>query len=164
MWEITNINHKWLYKVFIDPTFFSIFVCRPLQLPLWLMFALYVFWGRRSIIDPLICCNFCISGSVHVFEVGFGQSFIFSLHDINLTLGLLPSRRQVIWRDSVGVGSSGLGLKSERVWIFFNRAFYGCYTILVSYNYSETAVFGYNTALFWVLLVSCWCLAKLILT
>ena len=99
--------------------------------PLWLMFALYVFWGRRSIIDPIYAAIF-VYGSVHVFEVGFaGQSFIFSLHDINLTLGLLPSRRQVIWRDSVGVGSSGLGLKSERVWIFFNRAFSGCYTILI---------------------------------
>ena len=34
---------------------------------------------------------------------------LFSLRDINLTLGLLPSRRQVVWRDSVGVES----LKSE---------------------------------------------------
>ena len=47
-----------------------------------------------------------LRGSVNVFEVGFGQSFIFSLQDINLTLGLLPSRRHLIWRDSVGVVSS----------------------------------------------------------
>ena len=26
---------------------------------LWLMFVLYVFWGRRSFIDP-ICCNSCM--------------------------------------------------------------------------------------------------------
>ena len=30
-----------------------------------------------------------------------------------MTLGLLPSRGHTIWRDSVGVESSGLGLKSE---------------------------------------------------
>ena len=27
--------------------------------PLWLMFVLYVLWGRRSNIDP-ICCNLCM--------------------------------------------------------------------------------------------------------
>ena len=36
---------------------------------------------------------------------------LFSLRDINLTLGLLPPRRHVVWRDSVGVESSGSGLK-----------------------------------------------------
>ena len=38
---------------------------------------------------------------------------LFSLRDINLTLGLslLPSRRHVVWRDSVGVESSGSGVK-----------------------------------------------------
>ena len=43
---------------------------------------------------------------------------LFSLRDINLTLGLLPPRRHVVWRDSVGVRSSGLGLKSECADIF----------------------------------------------
>ena len=39
--------------------------------------------------------------------------FLFSLRDINLTLGLLPPRRHVVWRDSVDVGveSSGSGFK-----------------------------------------------------
>ena len=36
---------------------------------------------------------------------------LFSLQDINLTLGLLPPRRHVVWRDSVGVKSSGSELK-----------------------------------------------------
>ena len=35
----------------------------------------------------------------------------FSLRVINLTVGLLPPRRHVVWRDSVGVKSSGSGLK-----------------------------------------------------
>ena len=39
--------------------------------------------------------------------------FLFSLRDINLTLGLLPPRRHVVLRDSVGVESSGSELKSE---------------------------------------------------
>ena len=36
---------------------------------------------------------------------------LFSLRDINLTLGLLPPGTHVVWRDSVGVKSSGSGLK-----------------------------------------------------
>ena len=68
------------------------------------MFVLYEFLGRRSFIDPIL------HGSVHVFEVGFGQFLTFS-RDIDLTLGLLLPRRHVVWRDSVGVESSGSGLK-----------------------------------------------------
>ena len=44
-----------------------------------------------------ICCSF-----LHVPKVGFVLP-IFSLWDINVTLGLLPSRGHVIWRDSVSV-------------------------------------------------------------
>ena len=33
-----------------------------------------------------------------------------------------------------------------------------------SYNNNETDVYSYNPALFWVLLVACWCLRKLIFT
>ena len=44
------------------------------------------------------------------FRLVFVNS-LFSLRDINLTLGLLPPRRHVVWRDSVGVKSSGSGLK-----------------------------------------------------
>ena len=83
---------------------------------------------------------------VHVFEVGFDQFFIFSLRDINLTLGLLSFRMYVIWRYSVGVGSSTLGLKSECTGLFSNRAPLSvCYAILMSYNNSETAVCGLSS-------------------
>ena len=44
------------------------------------------------------------------FRLVFVNS-LFSLRDINLTLGLLPPRGHVVWRDSVGVKSSGSGLK-----------------------------------------------------
>ena len=40
-------------------------------------------------------------------------NYLFSLRDINLTLGLLPPRRQVVLRDSVGVEGSRSELKSE---------------------------------------------------
>ena len=60
------------------------------------MFVLFVFWGRP------ICCSF-LHGFVHVSKVGFVHP-IFSLRDINATLGLLPSRKHVIWRGSVSVG------------------------------------------------------------
>ena len=76
-----------------------------------------------------------------MFEVGFGQSFIFSLRDINSTLGLVPSRRHVVWRTSVCAESSKLGLKSECTDIF-SRVLSRCYAILTSYNNSETAVYG----------------------
>ena len=60
---------------------------------------------------------------VHVFAFGFGQFFIFfSLRDSNLTLGLLPPRRHVLWRDSVGVESSRSGLKI-RVRGYFSSEF-----------------------------------------
>ena len=48
--------------------------------------------------------------------------------------------------------------------IFFTRVFSGCYAILTSPKEGETAVYGYNPALFWVLSVSCWCLAELMFT
>ena len=72
------------------------------------MFVLYVFLDRRSFIDP-ICCNFCMVLSM--FLSWCWPISLFSLRDINLTLGLLPPRRHVVWRDSVGVESSGLALK-----------------------------------------------------
>ena len=70
--------------------------------PLWLIFVLYVFWGCRSFIDP-ICRNSCMVLSMFYRLVL--ANFLFSLRDINLTLGLLPPRRHVVWRDSVGVES-----------------------------------------------------------
>ena len=45
-------------------------------------------------------------------------NFLFCLRDINLTLGLLPLRGHVVWRDSVGVESSRSELNSECADIF----------------------------------------------
>ena len=118
------------------------------------MFVISVFWGRRSIIDP-ICCNFCM---VYMFLrlVLANPLHYFSLRDINLTLGLLPSMRHMAWYGMIlwvlRVLSWGL---NQSVRIFFTRVFFGCCAILTSYNNSETAVDGYDPALFWVLLVSC---------
>ena len=77
------------------------------------------------------------------------MQILFSLRDISLTLGLLPHRRHLVWRDSVGVKSSavGQGLKSECADIFI-RAFSGCYATLTSPKEGEAAVYGYNPALF----------------
>ena len=74
-------------------------------------------------------------------------NFLFSLRDINLTLELLPPRRHVVWRDSVGVESSRSGLKSECADIF-HQSFLCCYAILTSPKEGKTAVYGYNPALF----------------
>ena len=46
-----------------------------------------------------------------------------------------------VWRDSVGVESSGSGLKIS-VRIFFIRAFSGCCAILTSPKKRETAVYA----------------------
>ena len=46
---------------------------------------------------------------------------VFSLQYINLRLGLLPPRRHVIWRDSVGVESSRVG--RVRVHDIFHQSF-----------------------------------------
>ena len=92
---------------FTDPTFCGIFVCGPL---LFKCQFCYLFWGRRSFIDP-ICCSF-LHGFAHVSKVGFVHP-IFSLCDINATLGLSPSRRHAMWRGSVSVGVECQGSKTE---------------------------------------------------
>ena len=45
-------------------------------------------------------------------------------------------------------------LKSECAG-YFSAELFCCYAMLMSYNNSETAVYGHDPALFWVLLVSC---------
>ena len=80
--------------------------------------------------------NFMYSGAVDLLQIRyavifawfcpcsigwFWPIFLFSLWDINLTLGLLPPRRHVVWRDSVGVRSSRSGLKSECADIFSSK-------------------------------------------
>ena len=77
--------------------------------------------------------NFMYSGAVDLLQIRYAVIFawfcpcsigwfwpisLFPLRDINLTLGLLPPRRHVVWRDSVGVESSRSGLKSECADIF----------------------------------------------
>ena len=107
------------------------------------MFVLYVFLDRRSFIDP-VCCNFCMVLSISLGW--FWPIFLFSLRDINLTLGLLPPRKHVVCRDSVGVESSGSGLKII-VRGYFASVFL-CYAIPTSPQKGETAVYGYKPAMF----------------
>ena len=78
----------------------------------------YLFWGCRSFIDP-ICCSILLS-FLHASKVGFVHPK-FSLRDIDATLGLLPSRRHVMWRGSVSVAVKCQGSKTERG-VFFGRA------------------------------------------
>ena len=74
-------------------------------------------------------------------------NFLFSLRDINLTLGLLSPRRHVVWRASVGVRVLDQGL-NQSARIFFIRVFSGCYAILTGSKEGETAVYGYSPSLF----------------
>ena len=83
---------------------------------------IHIFWMLRNNVDARRCSYFELGLPV-VFEVGFGQFFIFSLRYINVTLGLLPPRGHVVWRDSVGVGSSRSGLKI-RVRGYFSSELY----------------------------------------
>ena len=62
-------------------------------------------------------------------------------------INLLP-KRHVVWRDSVGVKSSGSGLKSVCADIFYQSLISGCYSILTSPKEGETAVYAYNPTLF----------------
>ena len=81
------------------------------------MFVLYEFLGHRSFIDP-ICCNSCMVLPLYMRLVLANS--LFSLRDINLTLGLLPPKRHVVWRDSVGVEGSRSGLIKIRVCAYFS--------------------------------------------
>ena len=81
-----------------------------------------------------------------------------------------------LWRDQLDTWTLALQRRRDMAWlcrcwkfwvsarIFYITAFSGCYVLLKSYNNSKTAVYGYNPVQFWVLSVSCWCLAKLIFT
>ena len=102
------------------------------------MFVLYEFLGRRSFIDP-ICCNSCMVLSMFLRLVLANS--LFSLRDINLILGLLPSRRHVVWRDSVGVEGSGSGLKI-RV-----RGYFSSELILWLLRYTDEPQKGRNSCL-----------------
>ena len=74
--------------------------------------------GRRSFIDPI--CRSFLHGFARISKVGFVHP-IFSLWDINVTLGLLSSRWHVIWRDSVSVWVHVRALK-QSVREFYGRA------------------------------------------
>ena len=63
---------------------------------------------------------------------------LFYLRDIDLTLGLLPSRRHVVWRDSVGAEGSGSELKIRVRGYFSSEFFSGCCAILTSPKKGET--------------------------
>ena len=125
-WEITNINLKGLYTVFIDPTFFGIFVCGPLQSFVVIMFVLYdVFGGHRSITD-LICCNFCMVLSMFLRLV-LANPLYFLCNTSTWHLDSCPDRRRDIVHIILWVfGILGEGL-NQTVWTFFNTAFSGCY-------------------------------------
>ena len=73
---------------------------------------------------------------------------LFSLRDISLTLGLLPPRRHVVYVILWVLGVLGQG-KNQGARIFFHQSLIsGCYAILTSPKEDETAVYGYNSALF----------------
>ena len=119
--------------------------------------------GRSSFIDP-ICCNSCMVLSMFLRLVLVNS--LFSLRDINLTLGLslfaLQKTCGMAW--FCGCWEFWVRAENQSARIFFIRAFSGCYAILTSPKKGETAVYGYNPALFWVLSVSYWYLAELIFT
>ena len=118
----------------------------------------YICKAKKESNQEMIYCT----GSTNVLEVGFGQFFI-SVRDISLTLGLLPPRRHVVRRDSVSVESSRSGLKSECADIF-HQSFLWLLRHTDEPQRGQNSCLWYNPVLFWVISVSCWCLAELIFT
>ena len=72
------------------------------------MFVLYEFLDRRYFIDP-ICCYSSMVLSMY-FRFVLANIFIFSARH-QLDTWTLALRRHVVWRDSVGIESSGSGHK-----------------------------------------------------
>ena len=106
---------------------------------------------------------YILQGFPLVFEVGFGHPKNIFLERHQRETWTPALRRHMISR---GCWGSMLGLKTEWAGIFSGELLCSvcCYAVLTSHNNGETAVDGYNPALFWVLPVSWWCLAKLSLT
>ena len=73
---------------------------------------------------------------------------LFSLRDINLTLGLLSPPEDTLYGVILWVLRVLGKSLNQSARIFFTRAFSGCYAILPSPKEGETAVYGYNPALF----------------
>ena len=76
------------------------------------MFTILRMWQTECMISQWFWCDIeegCTFKWFHYSCVGMAEDTV--PPDINLTLGLLPLRRHVVWRDSVGVESSGSGLK-----------------------------------------------------
>ena len=96
-WSYRQMIKKWLILLKNIPngllTQFKTRVHKPYPIS---MFVLYVFWGRRSFIDPI--CRYFLHGFVHVFKVGFGQLFIFSARHQLDTWTLAPQKtRGMAW-------------------------------------------------------------------
>ena len=109
------LKNVYFIVIFADqviPTF-GMFVCGPV----WLMFVLYVFWGRRSFIDP-ICCNFCIVLSMFL-RFGFCPILHFLCETSTCHLDSCPPEDK--WYGVIlcrGVESSRLRFKPECANVF----------------------------------------------
>ena len=94
----------------------------------------------------LIICDYIYAWS---YENRVSKHFVIFLNFPGLIACLLlPSRRHVVWRGSVGVESSGSELKIRVRRYFSSEFFSGCCAILTSPKKGETAVYAYNPALF----------------
>ena len=148
-----NIGVRWLI---LDKTGFT----------RWRFFTSYFIDGRvffRIFTFYIVLNDLFLNCLVRVLATTGDQTAVAYKNACVRDINLLP-KRHLVWRDSVGVKSSGSGIKSECADIFYQSLISGCYAILTSPKEGETAVCGYNPALFWVLSVSCWCFAELIFT
>ena len=112
-------QNRFAIRSSIDPTSCGIFVCRPLHCLNVNLLLTLVAVGLLNFIDPI--CRSFLHGFAHVSKVGFVHP-TFSLRDINVTLGLLPSRGYVIWRYSVSVWVQyNVRALKQSEWVFYSR-------------------------------------------
>ena len=110
----------------------------------------------KSFIDP-ICCNSCMVISMFLRLVLANSLF----SHLTWTLAFQKTRGMAWF---CGCWEFLVSAYNQSARIFVISVFSDCCAILTSVKKGETAVYGYNLALFWVLSVSCWCLAELIFT
>jgi len=135
-----------------------------------LTFVWYVLISRSRYEPTRLCYALGVAIISMQFAHGFVNSFLSCLFDLWNFFGWLSASLAKCMRNRPIFFGRIWRISWSNMILSFLRGYNGAIyktrngEWVTRYNNSKTAVYGYNSAPFWVLSVSCWCLAKLIST